>query len=300
MTKIYDSAPIAQSPLRQAEPIYRRESPVEQSRHSSPLENEAMRQSGRISSTVVNEDLPSTYVEPTESDGDKYTKDSIATEKQKSGSPVNYNYSKNEDIERDTSLSNAQSYVSKQPPTATEPQYSINQHDGTVDQYEQPVEYNAPSGYESNANNSATNQQLYDSNYTTEEQPKYEEQSYEQYAQQPYDETYNAGGAYDQQQYDQQQYDQQQYDPQQYDTSQQYQQYPTTDYDPNYTNQTAYQSEQLQQPIVNQSTLSGYTESAPSSGTVGQEYTGTRIEPKTQTTIRQQPQQLLPKQPPQT
>lgn len=242
--------------------------------------------------------MSSQYVEPPESDGDKYTKDSIATEKQKSGSPVEYNYNKN-DIERETAIPSTQSYVSKQLPPTTEPQYqSPSQHEGTgpVRQYEQPVEYSAPSGYDSTTDNSA-NQPLYDSNYTTEEQPKYDEQQpYEQYSTQPYDQTYNAG-VYDQQQYDQPQYDQQQYDPQQYDTNQQYEQYPTN-YDTSYTNQTAYQSEPQQQPIVNQSPLSGYNEPAASSGTVGQEYTGTRIEPKTQTTRQQQPQ-LLPKQSPQ-
>lgn len=234
--------------------------------------------------------MSSKYEEP-EVDGDKYTKDSIATEKQKSGSPVKYNYNQN-DNERETSVSSSQPYVSKQLPSAIEPQYSTSQHEGTVGQYVQPVEYNEPTGYESNADNSA-NQQLYDSNYATDEQPKYDEQPYDQYSQQPYDQTYNAG-VYDQQQYDQQQYDQQQYDPQQYDTNQQYEQYPTG-YNTNYTNQTNYQSEQ--QPI-NQSALSGYTESTPSSGPVGQEYTGTRVEPNIQTT-RQHPQ-LLPKQSPQT
>lgn len=241
--------------------------------------------------------MSSKYVEPPESDGDKYTKDSIATEKQKSGSPVEYNYNKS-DIERDASVEepSAQSYATKQPATSTEPQYSPSQpQPGTVRQYEQPVEqYNAPAGYESNADSSA-NQQLYDSNYATEVQPKYDEQPYDQYAQQPYDQTYDAG-VYDQQQYDQQPYDQQQYDPQQYDANnQQYDQYPTN-YDTNYTNQTAYQSEQ-QQPTIDQPPLTEYIEPAPSSGPVGQEYTGTRIEPKTPT-ARQQPQ-LLPKQSPQ-
>lgn len=326
------SAPIAQSPLRQDEPVYRQdepvyrqdepiynrqESPVELSRHSSPLENEPIRQSGRNS--AVNDELSSSkYVEPAESDGDKYTNDIIATEKKKSGSPIEYSYNKN-DTTREPSISSTQSYVSK-PAAITEPystnqqegsvsqyeqpvaqsyaskqpaaiteQYSTNQHEGPISQYEQPVEYNTQSGY---ADNSA-NQQLYDSNYTTEGQPKYDEQQYE-YSQQPYDQTYNAG-AYDQQQ--QQQYDQQQYDQQQYESTsnQQYEQYPTN-YDTNYTSQTAYQSEQQQQQPINQSTLSGYTESAPSSATVGQEYTGTGIEPKMQTT-RQQPQ-LLPKQSP--
>ncbi len=180
------------------------------------------------------------------------------------------------------------------------------------------MEYIAPSGYESNGKSPANQQQLYDSNYTTDvqqqpkyeeqtyEQPKYDEQSYEQYSQQqqPYDQvdqTYDAG-VYDQQQYDQ--YDQQQYDPQQYDTSnQQYEQYPTTNYDTTpYTTEPAYQPEPQPQPIVNESTLSGYTKPTPSSGTVGQEYTGiARIEPKTPTATatRQQQPQLLPKQSPQ-
>ncbi|KAJ6646800.1 Serologically defined colon cancer antigen 8 like [Pseudolycoriella hygida] len=278
-------APIEQSPLRQDEPIYRRESPVELSRHSTPLENEAIRQSGRNS--TVNDESSSKYVEPPETDGDKYTKDSIANEKQKSGSPVEYNYNKS-DIEKETSLPSAQSF---DPPTTTEPQYATNQREGAARSYEQPVQYNETTGYESNADNSA-NQQLYESNYASEEQPKYDEQTYEQYGQQPYDQTYNT---YDQQQYDQQQYEQQPYDPQQYDTNQQYEQYPNT-YDTSYTNQPTYQTDE-QPPNVNETPLSGYTESTPSDGTVGQEYTGTRVEPKTQAN-RQQPQ-LLPKQSPQ-
>lgn len=212
---------------------------------------------------------------------DKYTKDSTASEKQKSGSPTRPDYND----EKNAAAYADQRYNAKQPDTV--PDQTTYDYDA---QPQQPLD---PAVDQS---------QAYDPNYDTaaagdqqQYQPEYDDS---QYAQQPqYDPTYATGS----EAYDQQQYDQQQYDPQQpYDSSQQqYEQYPTgADYN-NTTYDQPSAGEYVQQPIATTTgavTPSGYTEPKQSDGIVGSEYSRTE-RPLATASAGQQPTaaELLPK-----
>lgn len=213
---------------------------------------------------------------------DKYTKDSTASEKQKSGSPTRPDY--NDD--KNASAYAEQRYDAKQPEPL--PDQAIYDYDA---QPQQPLD------------TTIDQSQAYDPNYDTaaaggqqQYQPEYDDS---QYAQQPqYDPTYATGSeAYDQQQYDQQQYDPQQQQP--YDsTQQQYEQYPAgDDYNTAYDQTTA---DYVQQPIATTTgaaaTPSSYAESKQSDGIMGSEYSRTE-RPLAAASAGQQPTaaELLPK-----
>lgn len=207
---------------------------------------------------------------------DKYTKDSTASEKQKSGSPTasrpEYNDDKNAAAYAD------QRYDAKQPdplPDQTTYGYDAQPQQPLLDPVDQSHAYDP--NYDTAA---AGDQQQY--------QPEYDDS---QYAQQP---QYDPAYATSSEAYNQQQYDQQQYDPQQ---QQQYEQYPAgDDYNSTYAQPVA---DYAQQPIattIGAATPSGYAEPKQGDGIVGSEYSRTE-QPIAPASASQQPTaaELLPK-----
>lgn len=215
---------------------------------------------------------------------DKYTKDSTASEKQKSGSPT---------------ASRPEYNIDKNAAAYTDQRYDAKQPDPIPDQ----TTYNYDAQPQQPLDPTVDQSQAYDPNYDTatagdqqQYQPEYDDSQYAQ--QQQYDPTYGTGSeAYNQQQYDQQQYDPQQQQP--YDSSQQqqYEQYPAgDDYSTTYDQPAA---DYAQQPIATTAgavTPSGYAEPKQSDGVVGSEYSRTE-RPLAAASAGQQPAaaELLPK-----